>query len=190
MKDYIVKAKAIRDNVELQKIPTGIGYYKWYATIDDLKLLLGKLGLSFESIPANQWDIENGLYCIYLGIAPTSLRQRLNWHVNDKHTLSSVKSGALSTLRQSLSAVLFLDESNEKGTNNFIDKLTIHYYHYDNLGLKSEENKEFIENEETKLINEHLYILNGAKNHNQFKSKRLRSLRITGKANGIKKLGG
>ena len=190
MKDYIVRAKNLRSKEELKKVPTGIGYYKWYATVDDLKLLLYKLGITFESVPAEQWDVENGLYCIYLGIAPTSLRKRLNWHVNDKHTLSTVRSGGLSTLRQSLSAVLFSDESNEEGTNDFIDRLTIHYYHYDNLGAKSKENKGFIEKEETRLINEHLNILNDAKNYNQFKPKILRSVRKTGKTNGVRKLGG
>lgn len=190
MQDFIIRAQALRNNVELGKVPCGIGYYKWYAELDDLKFLLEKLDLSFDSIPSDQWDIEDGLYCIYLGIAKKSLRERLNWHVNDKHTLNAVKSGALSTLRQSLSAVLFSDESNENGTNAFIDKLTIHYYYFENLKPESDESKKQIESQETTLINGYLYILNGAKNHNKFRSNQLRSLRINGKAVGISRLGG
>lgn len=189
MTEYIVRAKDLRKESELDKVPKGIGYYKWYAEKQDLNLLLRKLGLSFDSIPQDQWDIENGLYCIYLGIAKKSLRERLDWHVNDHHTINAVRSGALSTFRQSLSSVLFSDQSKEQDTNSFIDRLTIHFFYFENLNSESDIDKKTIEAKETGLINQYLHILNGSKNHNCFRAgKRLRELRMLGKAKGIEQL--
>ena len=189
MKELIVAAKDLRKDTEIKKIPEGIGYYKWFASIDDLKMILNKLELSFDSIPSDQWEIENGLYCIYLGIARKSLRERLDWHVNNHHTLKFVSSGYLSSLRQSLSSILFSDQSKEKETNDFIDRLLIHYYYFENLNPESKTDRKTIENLETELINEHLHILNDKKNKNEFRtSTKLREIKKLGKITALRKL--
>ena len=188
--ETIVKAVDLRKNLSENPVPEGVGYYKWYATKEDFIKLLEELELDFDNIPPEQWDIENGLYCIYLGIATKSLKNRIvDWHINQHNTLSLIKSGYLSTLRNSISSVLFKNQADETGTNNFIDGLTIHYYYFDDLDPNLESSGEQIEKLETGLINDgHLKILNGAKNKNPYRSRKLSKLRKKGKEEGIRLL--
>lgn len=88
----MIKASSLRDKEELRKIPNDKpGYYKWYATKEDLSLLINNLGYSINEL-INDIEVKDNLYCIYIGVAiKESIRSRLNWHVNDKHTLVSVE---------------------------------------------------------------------------------------------------
>ena len=119
------------------------------------------------------------LYCIYIGIAEReSIRNRLNWHVNQDHKPSAIKSGYLSTLRQSLSSILSQNQKDEEVTNQFIDKLYIEYFEVDE---ETEGKLREIEKEE---MEKHLYILNIQGNHHpkvgEIK-KKLRKIRKAGK---------
>lgn len=61
-------------------------------------------------------------YALYFGIAK-NLKDRAKWHICQHHSMSSVKSGYLSTLRQTLSALLRLNMSvSEKSVNTFLDE--------------------------------------------------------------------
>jgi len=70
-----------------------------------------------------------GLSCIYVGVAiKESIRSRLNWHVNQKHSFGSIKHGTLSTLRQSISSLVGISQGDEAATNRLIDLLTVEYF--------------------------------------------------------------
>ena len=185
----MIPACIFRDKEHLKEISNLTGYYKWWAAQSELNVILKALNIQFSDIE-KALEIKDGLYCIYVGIAvKESVRARLDWHVNDHHTINAVRSGALSTFRQSLSSVLFSDQSKEQDTNSFIDRLTIHFFYFENLNSESDIDKKTIEAKETGLINQYLHILNGSKNHNCFRAgKRLRELRMLGKAKGIEQL--
>ena len=80
----------------LETPPSASGVYRWYITLEGARAL----GIDLEGCTRS-----GGHYLVYVGLAK-DLRQRLDWHWNDKHSPSSVKSGFVSTLRQSLSALL------------------------------------------------------------------------------------
>lgn len=162
----IIEAYKLRNKEVLKTIDkTKPGWYLWLADDDSLKELLNS-----KYINKNYYDdirpylttkmINNKpYYYIYVGIAVReSVNERLNWHVNQRHLKSSVESGYLSTLRQSLSSLVANDQYNEEDTNKFIDTLLIEYYQID-LPIKSEEAKKVIEEiEHQELIKKALPI--------------------------------
>ena len=114
---------------------------------------------------------------IYFGISK-DLNGRIKWHICQNHTAGSVRSGFLSTLRQSLSALLNNDMSKSQHlVNNFIDDNC--YLEYENtLTHKDAENIE-----KTELSQEYYYPLNiaGAKSTPQYVKDNLKKLRKTHK---------
>lgn len=81
---------------------------------------------------------KNNWYCIYIGVVTKeSVRDRINWHINDIHNESAVRKGWLSTLRESISSVIAKNQYDKEATNNFIDKLKVEYFEI-NLQIKSE----------------------------------------------------
>lgn len=153
-----IQASLLRIKENLKRISDKPGYYKWWAKKEDVEMLLEKLDvdMTFEDIES---DIEKkedmDLYCIYIGIAEReSIRNRLDWHVNQGHKQSAIKSGYLSTLRQSLSSILSQNQKDEEVTNQFIDNLYIEYFE-----VAGEDKKELREIEK-KEMEKHLYILN------------------------------
>ena len=76
--------------------PSASGVYRWYVSLEGAQAL---------GIDVSQCTRSGENYLVYVGLAK-DLRQRLDWHWNDKHTPSSVRSGFVSTLRQTLSALL------------------------------------------------------------------------------------
>lgn len=161
----MINAKDLREKDNLLKISNDKpGYYKWWAKKEQLDLLLKELDTSFDSIE-KFLEKNNGLYCIYVGIAvKESIRARLNWHVNDKHEKSQVKNGTLSTFRQSISSVVAHNQYDKIATNKFIDLLKIEYYELD-YPIKSEIAKEEIHKIERNLLSKNLYILNIQENN-------------------------
>ena len=161
----IIEAKKLRDKDILQTISDDRpGYYNWWAPYDALDILLKELDIKFEDI-SPYMEKKNDLYSIYVGIAvKESLRKRLNWHVNQKHSETAVVSGTLSTLRQTISSVVAHDQYNEEKTNEFIDMLIIEYFEEPNE-IKSLEAKQQIHNIERELLASHLRILNIQENN-------------------------
>lgn len=162
----IIEAYKLRDREVLKTIDkTKPGWYLWLADDNSLKKLLSSKYLNnsyYESIKPylSTKEINNKIYYyIYVGIAVReSLNERLNWHVNQHHLKSSLESGYLSTLRQSLSSLIACDQYNEEETNIFIDTLLIEYYSID-LPIKSNEAKQMIEDiEHQELTNKTLPI--------------------------------
>lgn len=91
-------------------IPKEPGVYRWWFPRDLAEKLLKPLtGVDTKQISKEIVDGEE-YWCLYLGIAK-DLRQRIRWHACQKHSPSAVKHGFLSTLRQSISALLGLDQT-------------------------------------------------------------------------------
>lgn len=156
----MIEAKKLRDSDFLKTIPNDKpGYYKWWASKAEFDTILNSLGVRYDDIAADVLQ-KDGLYCIYVGIAVNeSIRKRLDWHVNDKHTASKVKNGTLSTLRQSISSIVAHNQYDKEATDVFIDQLMIEYWTLEKP-IHSSEAKEEIERTEKDAMKENLYILN------------------------------
>jgi hypothetical protein len=124
--------RSLRVKSNLALIPNLSGYYKWWATENTAKKLLGDFYQELLPHLTIGNDELNKYYYMYVGIASKSLRDRLNWHINQKNDLSAVKSGFLSTFRTSISS-LISDQSDTKGTNDIIDEMMLQYEVSDNF---------------------------------------------------------
>jgi len=163
-KNTLLNASKLRNKEELIKIPNKAGYYKWWSNKNELYTILKKLNVKFDDIK-DYIETKNNLYSIYVGIAvKESVRSRINWHINDKHTKSRVENGTLSTFRQSISSIVAENQYDKSETDKFINKLKIEYFTTDNP-IKSIEAKKELEEKEKKLMNTQLYVLNLQNNH-------------------------
>lgn len=154
-----VSAKALRGGAKC--VPKGKpGVYSWWADRTGLNVILSALGLEFEKVK-NCLEREEDEYCIYVGIAvKEDVRSRLDWHVNQINTPYAVKSGFLSTLRQSLAAVLGTEMTDTDGVNAFMDGLFVRYTLLD-FPVKSQQAADAAhEWENAKLNGGALYLLN------------------------------
>ena len=180
----MLEARLLRNREHLSTVSdTKPGYYKWWATYKALHKLLSELDVDFSNI-SPFLEKKDCLYCIYVGIAvKESLRRRLNWHINQRHTDSAVKNGTLSTLRQTISSVVAHDQYNEQKTNEFINLLKIEYFELP-YEIRSAEAKQEIHKIERELMSSFLRILNIQENHhpqaNEIKTK-LRKIRKNSK---------
>jgi excinuclease UvrABC nuclease subunit len=111
-------AKTLRDKKVLDLISTDPGVYRWYmpqSLVDQL------------NIPIEGCDYKNDYgYFVYVGIAK-NMRQRLDWHISQKHSKSSVRSGFLSTLRQTLCGLARVPMDDEQTVNTLIDQMSIEF---------------------------------------------------------------
>ena len=190
-----IKAKDVRIKEKRLEIPDKPGFYKWWAPKKAIKLLLDSQYIEdkylSELLPELEITEFNGTtyYYIYVGIAvKESIRSRLNWHVNQENTGSSIKSGFLSTLRQSISSLLSGDQSDSNATNDLIDMLMIEYETFD-LPIRSQEAKKKIEQIENAEIKKHLLPINLRGNKNPKIKKFSRELRTARKRAKAKALG-
>lgn len=148
------------------------GTYRWWFHEDSLKAL----GLSNNSTSVLLQKTIGGrkYYALYFGITvKESIRKRLDWHINQKHTISNMRSGGtLSTLRRSLGALLLGSINNpglnqsEITINQFMDQYCIvEWMPYEKGDNNKEELKEEIETVETVELNKkYWYPLNLDKN--------------------------
>lgn len=154
------------------------GWYRWWCTKEAAIPLLSLIGIRKTEPQLLRKEIDGRDYiAIYFGISK-DLNGRIKWHICQNHTAGSVRSGFLSTLRQSLSALLNNDMSkSQQLVNNFIDDNC--YLEYENtLTHKDAENIE-----KTELSQEYYYPLNiaGAKSTPQYVKDNLKKLRKTHK---------
>lgn len=172
-KKYLIEAKKLREKESLFTIPNNMpGWYKWLAPEKALKQLLDSPYISkkyYKELQPNLTTINiNGTdyYYIYVGVAiRESIRARLDWHVNQHHTKSSVESGFLSTLRQTISSLVAKNQYDEESTNKLIDNLIIEYYPI-NMEIKSLKAKELIEKIEKEELSKNMLPLNLRDNKN------------------------
>ena len=179
----MINACDLRNKNNVLKIEDKPGYYKWWATREDLDFILDKLSVRFEDIQSGL-EIRGGLYAVYVGISvKESVRNRLNWHVNDAHTASQVEHGTLSTLRQSIASIVSGDQYDKDSTNTFIDRLKVEYFVSDNP-IKSDAAKEELHGIERELLSTHLYVLNIQENNHPlaaYTKRKLSQLRMMSK---------
>lgn len=187
----IVLAKELRKKESLYKVPNDKpGWYKWWAPKKTIVKLLDSKYLDKNYLSCllpilEHKNIEGEeYYYIYVGIAvKESIRARLNWHINTHHTESSVKSGFLSTLRQSISSLAKKDQYAEEETNKVIDTLIVEYETI-NLLMKDNKTKEKIKKIENSEMEKYVLPLNiqGNKNPNiQYFKKELKKVRKNAK---------
>jgi hypothetical protein len=155
----MIRASEFRKKEALLTVDDKPGYYKWWAKRPELDILLNGLDVSFGEVE-QALEQKEGMFCIYVGIAvKESVRDRLNWHVNDPHTATQVKYGTLSTFRQSLSSIIAHDQYDKASTDAFIDKLYAEWF-YSGHPVKSEEAKVELHDIERNMLSEHLRLLN------------------------------
>ena len=122
---YIIKVRILRE--QLSNKTSGIqkqsGIYCWWFKKDVALKLLANLPLNAdEKAKIQKRDIDGEEYwALYFGISKDMLG-RANWHVMQSHTESAVKNGTLSTLRNTIGALLNKDMSKSQNiVNNTID---------------------------------------------------------------------
>lgn len=147
------------------------GVYRWWFPRDLAEKLLKPLtGVGTKQISKEIVDGEE-YWCLYLGIAK-DLRQRIRWHACQKHSPSAVKHGFLSTLRQSISALLGLDQTmSAADVNDVLEKC-----YWDWCPTATKEEAEAIEKKQ--LISGYFPInIQGNKNVDPAVIKQLKELR-------------
>ena len=138
-------------------LPTDGRVYFWY---------VNKEGAQQLGINIDKCFCKNNHYLVYIGLAK-SIYQRLNWHAFDKHSVSSIKSGFLSTLRQTLSALLVGNMNNaEEIVNNFMDN---------NMVVDFEVRPDYVEYEKNLILQYDLPLnLRNNKNHPFYQTLKLK----------------
>lgn len=196
MKGKLILAKDLRKKEIMEKIPKNKpGLYRWWAPESALEKILNSkyldkkyLELLLPKLTKKKIN-DNIYYFIYVGIAVNeSIRARLNWHVNQHHTESSVRSGFLSTLRKSISSLVAENQFEEIATNDLIDMFIIEYKPID-LEIHSLEAKNKIEEYECLEIIDNVLPLNIKGNKNEFLKeykKQLKLIRSKSKNKGCK----
>lgn len=159
----MINASSLRNPEELKKISSQPGYYKWWVSKTELHFILKTINVPFSEIE-NALETKDDFFCVYVGIAKKSLRQRLNWHVNDPHTAQRVESGRLSTLRQTIASLVSHNQYDKVSTDVFIDRMLIEYFYID-CQIKLDVVKTELHKIETSLMSEYLRILNIQDNH-------------------------
>ena len=162
-----VWARELRSIEKLREIPNDKpGWYRWLAPTSALEQLLDSSHLTRKYMEKLRPDLkrceyEQGYYFfIYVGIAvKESIRDRLNWHVNQHHTENAVRNGTLSTFRTTVSSLVADDQYDEEATNKLIDQLMIEYQVMD-YPIKSETAKIEIERIERDELERYIFPLN------------------------------
>ena len=150
------------------------GIYRWWFKEYEAKKILNKISFNDYSKLQSK-EIDQVLYvALYFGISK-DMKGRASWHICQKHTQTAVKHGTLSTLRQTLSALLDIDMIlSENFINEFIDDNCYLEWDYDS-------NPKEVEITELSHQNKFSYPLNIQENKTVEKSvitnlKRLRKL--------------
>lgn len=139
-----------------QQVEKRGGVYCWWFKKDAALNLLQSLDLTTcEQKKILKRNIQGEEYwCLYFGIS-TNLRMRARWHIIQKHTISAVTHGTLSTLRQTICALCHVEMiEGEACVNKVMDENCFwEWCHCDN--------SKAIEIEKSKLTSqEHCFPLN------------------------------
>ncbi len=122
--------------------------------------------------------VEDQGYLVYVGIAK-SMRQRLVWHVTQKHLPSSVKSGFLSTLRQTLSGLARVPMDDTDTVDRIINQMFVEFEYC--------ESKEEAHSIEKECFQTYVLPLNIMGNQHPF-TKELKRLRKESKSKALLKM--
>lgn len=122
-------------NSKFAGVCTNPGHYFLWVEENEANKQLSKL--STAKFNLRKMKINGGDYvCVYVGIA-SSLKERLKWHICQSHTPASIKSGRISTLRKTISALLGINLSASEGSvNDWLDEYC--YFEWGSNGTKEE----------------------------------------------------
>ncbi|MBD5237980.1 MAG: hypothetical protein HDS62_10765 [Bacteroidales bacterium] len=117
------RVKEIRDilNKRQNICKEAPGWYRWWCETERAERLLSQLPIEDQNMLHHKTFEGKDYVAIYFGISTKGkgLNGRLKWHICQTHRPSTVKSGTLSTFRQTLSALLglkMIDAENEVNT--------------------------------------------------------------------------
>ena len=153
------KVSVLKQQIQQKKcvVPKSPGVYRWWFTEKDAQLLMKPFGnaICWNKILMRMID-EKPYYALYVGISK-DLLGRIKWHATQKHSKSAVNSGYLSTLRQSVSSLLGINQSmSEKCVTAILERC---YWEWDYM-----QNPEVWEKAELQCV-DHYYPIN--LQHNQ-----------------------
>ena len=140
--------------IRKEKKDTKAGVYRWWFRKESAENLLASVKdlVEWDHIQRKSIDGEDYL-ALYFGMTK-NIRNRLKWHISQKHRPNSIKMGLISTLRKTLSALLDQPLSaSEEEINQFIDGNCVLEWEY----CDSETEAKKIEKEE---LEETYYPLN------------------------------
>ncbi len=148
----VIDANILRIEDERNKIPSKkTGLYRWWAKESELRELLEKHEPFYEELKQHMHKkkIDNVEYFhIYTGIAKKTIKGRLYWHI-ELHSNGYVKNKTISTLRYSISSLLFPAVNlytTKKGVDIFMNKLKIEYDLESDIKKLEEQEKNDFEN--------------------------------------------
>lgn len=139
MEVNISKVSLLRDN-KFKLIDKKPGFYRWWFKEEAAHRLIKEMKRWLpEEDKFLTMDHEGDKYiALYFGISK-DMRGRIRWHASQKHTSSNINKGFLSTLRQTLSALLETPMSMSYQTiNDFIDNNCIWEWSYTNTKADAE----------------------------------------------------
>jgi hypothetical protein len=162
----------------IPQIPQEKGLYFWFMKPAGYAALRNFVEITPVE-PCYEKEINGEKYhLVYLGTAGTgkegnsNLRERLEWHITQTHTRSSVCSGTLSTLRAGIGSLLSDDliRENTQGTiNEIFEKwFKVYWISYTNRNVKKQ-----IDDDEYILINVIMPLFNIKNNPNALTNARL-----------------
>lgn len=162
-----MRGNEIRDIAVQEQISVQPGFYRWFMPAELVQEL---------SVPIDKCKyIEDQGYLVYVGIAK-NMRQRLVWHVTQKHLSSSVKSGFLSTLRQTLSGLAKVSMDDTDTVDRIINQMFVELEYCDS--------KEEAHNKESDSLKNYVLPLNIMGNQHPF-TKELKRLRKESKQKAL-----
>ena len=132
---YLDKVSELRKRLEnrTNSIKKDGGVYCWWFKREVAQTLLNELPLTQDELSKIQRrDIDGEEYwALYFGISRDMLG-RAKWHITKKHKPTAVKYGTVSTLRNTLGALLGIDMSDsEKSVNDLMDENCYWEWEYD-----------------------------------------------------------
>ena len=123
------------------------GVYRWWFPEEIAKSLLSALnGVDYESIEKEEIN-DKQYWCLYIG-SSSDLEQRFYWHTTQAHSTTAIKNSALSTLRQTICALLKINQSDataKQKVDDILDECYCEWY-----ATSSSEDPETIEKKELK----------------------------------------
>lgn len=105
----VLKTSEVKANNKiLHNFPRLAGWYKFWAKRKIVELWLNDFPELLEKLTKKEFFGET-YYYVYVGITRNeSVADRLNWHINQQNTYQHIIVGTLSTLRQSVAALMYL----------------------------------------------------------------------------------
>ena len=142
---YLDKVSELRKRLEnrTSEIKKEGGVYCWWFKRDVAQTLLKELPLTQDELSKIQTREIDGeeYWALYFGISRDMLG-RAKWHITKKHKPTAVKYGTVSTLRNTLGALLGIAMSDsEKSVNDLMDENCYWEWEYDKEYKQRETNE-------------------------------------------------